>query len=359
MLKPMTRYWTINPGSLDTPAARQTLLEAALSLREGKTVAFPTETVYGLGADATQTEAVRRIFEAKGRPSDNPLIVHIADPDQLEAFAASATDEERRLMQAIWPGPLTVVLPVRPGSLSPLVTAGLSTVGVRIPDHPVALALLRAAGVPVAAPSANRSGKPSPTHAGHVRADLAGRIDGLLDGGATGVGVESTVVRLHDGALHVLRPGGVTREQLRAALPELPIRDATAADAEVPRAPGMKYAHYAPRGRLTVVQPADPADRAAVRDYLRSELAAAHAEGHRTGLLTFDEHRHDAEADVVLTYGPLGEPERAAQRLYDALRAFDDAGVGFILAEAIPEGGIGEAVMNRLRKAAGHNVVRV
>ncbi|MFC0216412.1 L-threonylcarbamoyladenylate synthase [Paenibacillus chartarius] len=365
MMQTFTKFWTIPPGTLDMPASEQAVTEAALLLRQGGIVAFPTETVYGLGADATRTEAVGRVFEAKGRPSDNPLIVHIADPSQLAAFvdADAVGEAERRLMAAFWPGPLTVVLPVRPGALSPLVTAGLTTVGVRIPDHPLALALLRRANVPVAAPSANRSGKPSPTSAQHVADDLAGRIDGLLDGGTTGVGVESTVVRVDAGALHVLRPGGVTRQQLAAALPELPIRDATAADAEVPRAPGMKYAHYAPQGRLTVVQPAQPADRSAVRDYIRAQLRAAREAGERSGVLTFDEHVHDfaAEADVVLSYGPLGAPEQAAQRLYDALRAFDAAEAACILAEAVPEagGGIGEAVMNRLRKAAGHRIVFV
>ncbi|WP_331436852.1 L-threonylcarbamoyladenylate synthase [Gordoniibacillus kamchatkensis] len=339
-----TRNWTVPEGTLDTPTSQQAVSEAALLLRQGCTVAFPTETVYGLGADATQTDAVRRIFEAKGRPSDNPLIVHVAEPAQLEPFVAAVSEPERRLMSAFWPGPLTVVLPVRPGSLSPLVTAGLSTVGVRVPDHPLALALLRCAGVPVAAPSANRSGKPSPTSAHHVADDLAGRIDGLLDGGTTGVGVESTVVRVDGGALHVLRPGGVTRQQLQAVLPELPIRDATAADAEVPRAPGMKYAHYAPQGRLTVVQPASSAaDRSAVRDYIRAELRAARGRSERSGVLTFDEYKHDFDADVVLTYGPLGAPGQAAQRLYDALRAFDAAGAAVLFAEAVPESGIGEA----------------
>lgn len=249
------------------------IVEAATMLREGGTVAFPTETVYGLGADARNTAAVEAVFAAKGRPSDNPLIVHIADSGALDELVTEVHPTAAVLMDAYWPGPLTVVLPVREGVLSPCVTAGLDTVGVRMPDHPVALALISAAGCPVAAPSANRSGRPSPTLASHVMEDLAGYIDGVLDGGAAGVGLESTVVQVQpDGKVAVLRPGGITTEQLAAvvgaeavaaepavvkefgtsAAAEAPVANEpgvyhgaeAVSDSSAPRAPGMKYTHH-------------------------------------------------------------------------------------------------------------------
>lgn len=233
------------------------LQAAAACLRQGKTVAFPTETVYGLGADARSTEAVDAVFAAKGRPSDNPLIVHIAHRDQLHELVTEVNETAEALMSAFWPGPLTLVLPVRPGAVSPRVTAGLDTVAVRMPDHPVALPLIAAAACPVAAPSANRSGRPSPTLAAHVREDLDGRIGGIVDGGPTGVGVESTVVQASDdGTVTILRPGGITAEQLfavaaRVATDPALLAEGSAGDSTspAPRSPGMKYTHYAPAGR--------------------------------------------------------------------------------------------------------------
>ncbi|MDF2960918.1 MAG: translation factor [Paenibacillus sp.] len=358
----MTVTWNVSAVS---PQAEQ-LTDAARLLREGGVVAFPTETVYGLGADARQTEAVMKIFSAKGRPSDNPLIVHIANRSQLGELAAPPDEAVSRLLDAFWPGPLTIVLPVLPGVLSPLVTAGLSTVGLRMPDHPVALQLIAAAGCPVAAPSANRSGRPSPTLASHVLEDLAGRIDGIVDGGATGVGLESTVVEYTPaagsssggGVLHILRPGGITAAQLREVLPETEVREASAhhEPAQAPRAPGMKYTHYAPRGVMTIVQ-GDAPERVLAR--LQRELDEACARGERTGVLTYHEHADALRADHVAACGSLGDLESVAHGLYAALRGFDEAGVGFIVAEACPETGIGAAIMNRLRKAAGDRVIRV
>ncbi|MBY9077658.1 threonylcarbamoyl-AMP synthase [Paenibacillus sp. HN-1] len=373
-----TKVWKLNTaddgaepwrGNADDLAA---LEEAVVMLREGRTVAFPTETVYGLGADARLTEAVEAIFEAKGRPSDNPLIVHIADRTLLEELVTEVPEEAWSLMDAYWPGPLTIVLPVRPGAVSPRVTAGLDTIGVRMPDHPVALALLKAAGCPVAAPSANRSGRPSPTLATHVLDDLAGRIGGVLDGGASGVGLESTVVQVQpDGSIAVLRPGGVTAQQLSAAAGGAPVTGADAAadftppdqaeaggsTSPAPRAPGMKYAHYAPRGALSVVTGSSPelaAKRAAAL------LAEARARGEVTGLMLFEEHRSlypDGAASCVVSLGALASPEQAAHSLYAALREFDEVGAGYILAEACPETGLGSAIMNRLMKAAAGRVI--
>ncbi|MCH1640852.1 threonylcarbamoyl-AMP synthase [Paenibacillus timonensis] len=340
------------------------LKEAAAVLASGGTVAFPTETVYGLGADARNTAAVEAIFAAKGRPSDNPLIVHIADVSQLDGLVTEVNETARRLMEAFWPGPLTLVLPVAEGAVSPRVTAGLSTVGVRMPAHDVALRLIAAAGCPVAAPSANRSGRPSPTLAGHVGEDLSGRIDGIVDGGPTGVGLESTVVEAgRDGVVTVLRPGGITAEQLArvagagvrldAALQPQAKAGGGAAPGPAPRAPGMKYTHYAPQGVLRIVR----GSAARVADRIQAELAAAAARGEKTGVLAFDERLPSYRADCALSLGREAELETAAHRLYAALRRFDECGVTYILAEACPEEGLGSAVMNRLLKAAGHRVI--
>ncbi len=375
-----TKLWSYI--ALEAGEQSRVVTEAAAVLRQGGIVAFPTETVYGLGADARSTEAVERIFAAKGRPSDNPLIVHIARMEQVEELALAASELERRLMARFWPGPLTLVLPVRSGAVSPRVTAGLDTVGIRMPDHALALRLIAAAGAPLAAPSANRSSRPSPTTAQHVLEDLGGRIAGVLDGGPAGIGVESTVIRVDSatGRIHVLRPGGITAAQLQAAAPEAVILTAAggaAADESIPRSPGMKYAHYAPQGRLILVRPANPdelspshgrepgpsaspdpapgAER--VARYIREELEQLRAAGETTGVLSFS--RQPYSADLVMQCGADGQPEEAARQLYAALRRFDEAGVTFILAESVPEEGLGQAVMNRLRKAAAGHIIDV
>lgn len=361
----MTKYWTVSPVfNPDQPAIQ----EAADLIRAGEQVAFPTETVYGLGADATNTEAVEGIFKAKGRPSDNPLIVHINDMSQLDGIVASIDDISRLLADAFWPGPLTLVLPVRPGALSPLVTAGLATVGVRMPSHPVALSLIAASGRPIAAPSANSSGRPSPTLAGHVREDLDGRIAGIIDGGPTGVGLESTVVEVTpDGAVHVLRPGGVTPEELQRAADGAVVLTADGQAPETvlglepedrfrPKAPGMKYTHYAPKGRMIIIQ---GGATEAVRERIQQETDRAKAAGERTGVLAPAEHAPFYQADLVVACGSLAEPEQTARDLFASLRRFDEAGVTFIAAEAYEAKGIGLAVMNRLQKAAGHRIIVV
>ncbi|WP_046507694.1 L-threonylcarbamoyladenylate synthase [Paenibacillus riograndensis] len=382
-----TRYWKLSAagGPGVDPALypqsegdRQAIAEAAALLREGSTVAFPTETVYGLGADARSTAAVEAVFAAKGRPSDNPLIVHIARRSDLDRLVTEVHPSAAALIGAFWPGPLTVVLPVRPGVLSPLVTAGLDTVGVRMPDHPLALALIRAADCPVAAPSANRSGRPSPTLAAHVLEDLAGYIGGVLDGGAAGVGLESTVVQVQpDGTAVVLRPGGITAEQLAAVLGPGAVAAAPAAaeapaaasarspgaaqaagdSSPAPRAPGMKYTHYAPRGALGVVR---GASARRVAEAAAGLLQAAQRAGEITGLLLFEEHQAlypAGAAACVVSLGSLASPEEGARSLYAALRRFDEAGATYILAEACPDTGLGAAIMNRLMKAAGGTVI--
>ncbi|WP_245954842.1 L-threonylcarbamoyladenylate synthase [Fontibacillus phaseoli] len=345
--------------------AERSLAEAGALLAAGGTVAFPTETVYGLGADARNTAAVEAIFAAKGRPSDNPLIVHIADVSALAGLVTEVNETAQALMEAFWPGPLTLVLPVAPGAVSPRVTAGLDTVAVRMPAHGIALRLIAAAGCPVAAPSANRSGRPSPTLASHVGDDLAGRIDGIVDGGPTGVGVESTVVEAGaDGIVTVLRPGGITVEELARHVAGVRLDAALQSGGGVseadgmpaPRSPGMKYTHYAPRGALRVVTGPAPE---VVAGAIQAELDAAKARGEVTGVLAFDEHLPFYRADCVLSLGSLTALETAAHRLYGALRRFDDSGVTFIMAESCPQEGLGAAVMNRLLKAAGQQVINV
>lgn len=361
---PSTPHWHIDSAAMSEPARLQGLLkEAAALLRQGGVVAFPTETVYGLGADARVTSAVEAVFAAKGRPSDNPLIVHIAKDEQLDELVQQVGPTARKLMDAFWPGPLTIVLPVREGVLSPRVTAGLDTVGIRMPDHPVALALIEESGCPVAAPSANRSGRPSPTLAGHVLEDLADSIDGIVDGGATGVGVESTVVQVQeDGAITVLRPGGVTLEQLSLAagvpvqLDPALLPESGGVSDQAPRAPGMKYTHYAPKGELSIVTGESQAE---VSAWISRSLKEAAARGERTGVLAFDEHIGSYEADCVLSLGSLSDLSTAAHRLYALLRRMDEERIGYILSEACPEDGLGAAIMNRLRKAAGQTVIRL
>jgi L-threonylcarbamoyladenylate synthase len=355
-----TKYWPAEQ-------AQAGLMEAAAVLAAGGVIAFPTETVYGLGGNARSSEAVERIFAAKGRPSDNPLIVHIADGKEVHTLAERINGVEQALMSAFWPGPLTLVLPLKKGAVSELVTAGLDTVAVRVPAHELARHLIERSGCPLAAPSANRSGKPSPTQARHVMEDLSGRIDGVLDGGATGVGLESTVVRVIEDEVHILRPGGITREQLQQAVGKMAkvvasedtadcsrseIASSSSAELirQAPRSPGVKYAHYAPKGEMLLVS-GNPRGKLAERVQEKADEAARR--GLRVAVIACTEHAPGYRADAVFDCGSLAEPGRAAQSLYAILRECDERGLDFIIAEGYPEEGIGAALMNRLRKASG------
>ncbi|MCX7569566.1 L-threonylcarbamoyladenylate synthase [Tumebacillus sp. DT12] len=329
---------------------------AAGLLRQGEVVAFPTETVYGLGANAFDRSAVDKIFQAKGRPSDNPLIVHIADMADVEKLVERVPAHARRLMEHFWPGPLTLVLPAK-ASIPANVTAGLDTVGVRMPDHETALGLIQAAGVPLAAPSANRSGRPSPTAADHVLEDLAGRIAGVVDGGPSSVGVESTVLDCTGDVPMILRPGSVTAEMLRDVIGEVSTDPALAGQG-APRSPGVKYTHYAPKGEMHLVQGARAVD---VIEELAMKAIRA---GLRVGILTTAEGEGQyqtlvqaAERVYVLPVGRRSDLSTVATGLYDAIRAFDRYDADVIYAETFPETGTGVAIMNRLRKAAGHRVI--
>ncbi|WP_243525277.1 L-threonylcarbamoyladenylate synthase [Bacillus pseudomycoides] len=324
------------------------LQEAARLLRENEAIAFPTETVYGLGANAMNDEAIAKIFEAKGRPSDNPLIVHIGAKSQLGEIVREITPVAEELMKHFWPGPLTIILPKKDG-ISEKVTAGLDTVGVRMPDHPVALALIEVANVPVAAPSANRSGRPSPTLAYHVYEDLNGKIAGIVDGGATGVGVESTVVDCTSEVPTILRPGGITKEQLEEVIGTVSLDPALKDEKEKPKAPGMKYTHYAPKAPLSIVEGS--------RDFIQQLVDKKKEEGYTVGVLTTEEYQHVYEADVVLSCGVRSNLASVATKLYDVLRTFDASKVDVIFSESFPNEGIGNAIMNRLTKAAGHHII--
>ncbi|HET7577919.1 MAG TPA: L-threonylcarbamoyladenylate synthase [Bacillales bacterium] len=325
------------------------MAEAAQKLRENQVVAFPTETVYGLGANALSDEAVGKIFAAKGRPADNPLIVHIADFPQLKSLVSDIPEPAQKLMDAYWPGPLTLILP-KGQAVADKVTAGLSTVAVRMPDHPVALALIQQAGLPIAAPSANRSGRPSPTTAEHVRSDLAGRIAGIVDGGETGIGVESTVVDCSGETVSILRPGGITRADIEAAVGEIAEVPVLSDSKEAPKSPGMKYRHYAPKAKLSLVDGSSA--------FLQSLVDNNREKGVKVGVLTTEEHENDYQADVVLSCGRRSDLRTVARGLYAVLRAFDEKEVEVIFAETFPEDGVGEAVMNRLKKSAGGRILR-
>ena len=351
-----TLFLKVDP---ERPGEKEISLAAGV-LKAGGLVAFPTETVYGLGADALNSKAVAGIFTAKGRPSDNPLIVHVASPGQVERVAAQVPELAKTLMARFWPGPLTLVLPKREG-LPGGVTAGLPTVAVRMPDHPVALALLRAAGVPVAAPSANLSGSPSPTRAEDVLQDLEGRVEVILDGGPCRIGLESTVLDLTGVLPVILRPGGLSREDLAYSLGRVeldPAVSAPLAENEVPRSPGLKYRHYAPKARLFLVGGEGEAITAKMQRLAGDFLA----EGEKVAILVSSEgaavfRKLDLPLVCLEELGSKERPEEAAARLFTALRACDAAGASVILAETFPEGGLGEALMNRLRKAASFRVL--
>ena len=311
-------------------------------LRSGELVAFPTETVYGLGALATDEQAVQKIFQAKGRPSDNPLIVHIGNVEDILLYAKNITEDAQNLIASFWPGPLTLVFDKIAGVIAPSVTPGVETVGLRMPDHPVALQLLRKLGGAVAAPSANRSGKPSPTLAAHVHDDLDGLIPLILDGGQTGIGVESTVIDMTTTPPTILRPGGTTREMIEQVIG--PVLAANGVeDDQAPRAPGMKYMHYSPNAPLFVIEPDETK--------ISNAVAAQHAEGRRVAVIVPDEIFIEA-ADWQFSIGPQHDNEAMAAHLYRALRQCDLTAADIILAVETDLTGVGTAVMNRLMKAA-------
>ena len=323
--------------------------EAAAILRRGGLLGIPTETVYGLGADALNEDAVRRIFEAKGRPQDNPLIIHVPSADWLERYCQNVPAAAYRLAEKFWPGPLTMILPRR--EIVPLrTTGGLETVGVRCPNHPATLAIIEAAGVPIAAPSGNTSGRPSPTTAQHMMDDMAGKINGIVDGGPCAVGVESTIVDLTEDRPRLLRPGGITPEQLISVLGDLVIDKAVTAQIDkdaVVKAPGMKYRHYAPAEPVVIVSGS-------------REKAAAYIRRHFTPgdrVLCFEEELPLYAGCSPLSYGREADVNTLSAGLFAALRELDDPGIHQVYARCPVGGGVAYAVQNRLKKAAAFHIV--
>lgn len=338
------------------PPTDAAIAEAAALIRVGELVAFPTETVYGLGADGLNREAVAKIFQAKGRPGDNPLILHISALDQITPLiACELSPVAKKMADAFWPGPLTMIFP-KSARVPENVSAGLSTVAIRFPAHPDAQRLIAAAETPIAAPSANRSGKPSPTTANHVFEDMDGRIPLILDGGECLVGVESTVVDMTGSVPHILRPGGITAEQIAQVAGASEVDSAVMrplAEGEKPRSPGMAHRHYAPNGQLTVFT--GDSDRVIQR--IQSEYDCAKANGSRPLILSMEAH--------VASYGDrriesLGANETAmAHRLFALLRDADHMEADVLFAEGVEAKGVGLAVMNRLGRAAAFHIVEV
>jgi L-threonylcarbamoyladenylate synthase len=330
---------------------------AANIIRKGGLVAFPTETVYGLGADALNPTAVTALFKAKKRPLDNPPIIHVENINTVYTLAKQVPTKAQQAMRLFWPGPLTLVFK-RSQTVPDVTVAGLNTVAVRMPNHAVALALIRLSGCPIAAPSANLAGKPSPTTAEHVLDDLNGRIDAVLDAGPTSVGVESTVLDVSVEPPMVLRPGGTPFEALRQALGDVRLHPFVSAEKELPvgkaRSPGMKHKHYAPNAEVIVVEGAVQAVTAKV-----AELTAFYRrKGAKVGVLATDETMASYRADVVRSLGSRFNLAVVAQNLFRLLRELDAEGVDVIVAEGVPSEGLGLAVMNRLRKAAGYHIVK-
>lgn len=331
--------------------------EAGNLIAEGELVAFPTETVYGLGGDALHPEAAKKIYAAKGRPSDNPLIVHIADFSDLEKIVKEIPPQARLLADAFWPGPLTMIMWKKP-EVPYATTGGLETVAVRMPNHPVALDLIRRSGTLIAAPSANTSGRPSPTEAAHVAEDLSGRIAMILDGGPVGIGIESTIIDLTEKVPMVLRPGYITPEMLSRVLGEEVIMDPgiiAADDTTKPKAPGMKYKHYAPKADMMIVD----GEKERVVAKINGLVQEAKAAGKRVAVIATEESKQEYDADVVLCMGKRDDEDAIAQHLYKILRDCDELKVQEIYSESFQTPRIGQAIMNRMLKAAGHQVIRV
>jgi L-threonylcarbamoyladenylate synthase len=330
---------------------------AANVIRRGGLVAFPTETVYGLGADALDSKAVSSIFKAKERPADNPVIVHIASKKDMRRLARVVPRRAEKLADRFWPGPLTLILK-RSDMIPDVTVAGLDTVGIRMPSNKIALALIRKSRVPIAAPSANRAGRPSPTTAQHVIDDLAGRIDVVLDGGPTRVGIESTVIDMTTPVPEILRPGGTPFEELKTALGKAVLHPAAFSEKRVTslraRAPGMKHRHYAPEAEMILVE-GDP-DKIVRR--VKELAAISMADGRKVGILATDESISNYDGDVLRSLGSRGNMTEMARNLFRLLREFDQEKVDVVIAEGISPKGLGLAVMNRLRRAASFNILK-
>ncbi len=332
------------------------LREAGAILQAGGLVAFPTETVYGLGGDALNPDSSRKIYAAKGRPSDNPLIVHIANMEALEPIVTEVTEEARKVAEAFWPGPLTMILP-KSDRIPFETTGGLNTVAVRMPSHEIARKLIEYGGGYVAAPSANTSGKPSPTVAKYVIEDMNGKIDMIIDGGEVGIGLESTIIDLTVSPPQILRPGYITEDMLAEVLGSVDTDKTILSNdsGQAPKAPGMKYRHYAPKGELIIVD----GEPQKVVKYINEQTRDGQAKGCKVGIIGCEESLTAYEADVVKNIGSREDEDAIAKNLYRILREFDEEEVDMIYSESFETIGMGQAIMNRLLKAAGHKVVHL
>lgn len=347
----------INENNLDMKAIK----EAGDVIRHGGLVAFPTETVYGLGADGMDETASAKIYAAKGRPSDNPLILHIADISELDKVASEIPKKAKLLMDKFWPGPMTLIFKKK-SEVPYGTTGGLETVAVRYPEHPVALELIKASGTPIAAPSANTSGRPSPTKAEHVIDDMDGKIDMIIDGGPVGIGIESTIVDVTQDIPMILRPGFITKAMLEDIVGEVLVDKVVEAKTVEelggdysPKAPGMKYKHYAPRAELTMFE--GPVSKVIEIIGKRAELDEK--DGDKVGIIATDESKHLYKCGRVVSIGSRKDEETIARGLYSILRDFDDMGVDVIYSETFYDDDLGQAIMNRLIKAAGYKIVSV
>ena len=336
--------------------------QASDILKRGGLVAFPTETVYGLGADALDEEASAKIYAAKGRPSDNPLIVHIADTKALEELSCDVTAQAKLLAEKFWPGPLTMILK-KSDCVPKSITGGLGTVAIRMPSHPVAAQLIRTSGVYIAAPSANISGKPSPTRGEHVIHDMKGRIDMIIDGGMVGMGLESTIIDVTVEPPMILRPGFITKEMLKEVIDQVETDKAILTkptDGLRPKAPGMKYRHYAPKADFRMYD----GEEEKVANEIIKVANEKDSQGYVTGILTSDQNKHFYEGKVndgvvIVSLGDLDKPETIANHLFKALRDFDKMEAQFIFGETFSRKDVGDAIMNRLTKAAGYNIINL
>jgi tRNA threonylcarbamoyl adenosine modification protein (Sua5/YciO/YrdC/YwlC family) len=348
-----TKYIIIDIDNIDASSME----EAGRLIAEGELVAFPTETVYGLGGDALRPQASAKIYEAKGRPSDNPLIIHIAEFEDLKRVAKVVPPEAKVLADAFWPGPLTMI--VEKSDAVPLTTTGgMHTVAVRMPNHPIALELIKKSGCLIAAPSANTSGRPSPTEALHVKEDLDGRIAMIIDGGPVGIGIESTIIDLTEEIPMILRPGYITLEMLSRVLGKEVRMDPgiiASDDTTKPKAPGMKYKHYAPKADMVIVD----GERDKVIAEINHQTQVYHGEQRKVAVIATEETKDLYHADVVLSMGSRQDEDAIAQHMYKILRDCDTLEVDVIFSECFQTPRIGQAIMNRLLKAAGHQVVHV
>jgi len=329
--------------------------EAAKVIKTGGTVAFPTETVYGLGANALDELAINKIFEAKGRPQDNPLIVHISYIEQLYDLVEEVSEQALNLMNRFWPGPLTLIF--NKSNKIPLgITGGLNTVAIRMPNHRIALELISQANLPIAAPSANISGRPSPTDASHVIEDLFGRVDVIIDGGNTGVGLESTVLDISTEIPTILRPGGITLEDLLTVFPQVNMDPALEVENSemVPKSPGQKYRHYSPNAKMIIVQ----GNEREISNKVLELYNTYQASKLKVGIMATEQTKSLYGDKTIIVMGDRTKPETIAANLFDTLRQFDKLGVDIIIAEAVEEKGIGHAIMNRMKKAAGGSIIK-